>query len=107
MQYQCWGCKASLTVTPPGLGRDRRHSERTGMLSVVPLGLGLSYADVERLMKGLAVPISDVGELLNVQAMGARVMRRHQKAAKQTKAAVLGADETGGEEVGRRTMEAA
>jgi len=94
VQYQCWGCKASLTVTPPGLGADRRHSDRTKVLSVVLWGLGLSYGDVARVMKALGVPLSDVGALLNVRAMGAEAMRRQQKAVQQIKTAVLGADET-------------
>jgi DNA-directed RNA polymerase subunit RPC12/RpoP len=71
VQYRCWRCKASLTVTPPGLGHDRRHSERTKVMSVVLWGLGLSYEDVARVMKGVGTPISDVGALLNVRAMGA------------------------------------
>jgi len=94
VQYQCWGCKASVTITPPGLERDRRHSQRTKVLSVVLWGLGLSYADVARVMGALGAPISDVGALLNVRAMGAEAMRRQQKAARQIKTAVLGADET-------------
>jgi hypothetical protein len=94
VQYQCWGCKASVTVTPPGLGHDRRHSERTKVMSVVLWGLGLSYEDVARVMKGLGVPISDVGALLNVRAMGAEAMRKQHTAVKQLKTKVLGADET-------------
>ena len=94
VQYQCGGCGASLTVTPPGLGADRRHSDRTKVLSVVLWGLGLSYAEVERVMKGLGVPISDVGALLNVRAMGAEAMRKQRTAVKKLKTKVLGADET-------------
>jgi hypothetical protein len=94
VQYQCWGCKASLTVTPPGLEADRRHSQRTKVLSVTLWGLGISYADVARVMTALGAPISDVGALLNVRAMGAAAMRRHQQAAGGIKTAVLGADET-------------
>jgi len=94
VQYRCWRCKASLTVTPPGLGHDRRHSERTKVMSVVLWGLGLSYEDVARVMKGLGVPISDVGALLNVRAMGAEAMRKQRTAVKKLKTKVLGADET-------------
>jgi hypothetical protein len=94
VQYQCGGCGASLTVTPPGLGPDRRHSDRTKVLSVVLWGLGLSYAEVERVMKGLGAPISDVGALLNVRAMGAEAMARQKQAVGKIKTCVLGADET-------------
>jgi len=96
VQYQCWGYKASLTVTPPGLGADRRHSDRTKVLSVVLWGLGLSYAEVERVMKGLGVPISDVGARLNMRAMGAEAMKRQQQAVGKIKTSVPGADETEG-----------
>jgi hypothetical protein len=94
VQYQCGKCGASVTITPPGLQPDCRHSDRTKVLSVVLWGLGLSYADVERVMKGLGVPISDVGALLNVRAMGAEVMKRQKKAVGKIKTCVLGADET-------------
>lgn len=94
VQYQCWRCKASVTVTPPGVGPDRRHSERTKVMSVVVWGLGLSYAAVARVMKGLGVPISDVGVLLNVRVMGAAAMRQQRKAVGKLKPQVLGADET-------------
>jgi len=40
------------------------------------------------------LPISDVGVLLNVRAMGAQAMARQKKAAGRIKAPVLGADET-------------
>jgi len=43
VQYQCLSCGASVTVTPPGLQPDCRHSARTKVLSVVLWGLGLSY----------------------------------------------------------------
>lgn len=94
VQYQCEGCGASLTVTPPGLQPGCRHSERTKALSVVLWGLGLSYRDVERVMKGMGLPISHVAVILNVRAMGAQAMARQKKAAARIKAPVLGADET-------------
>jgi len=94
VQYQCEGCGASLTVTPPGLQAGCRHSERTKALSVVLWGLGLSYRDVARVMKGIGLPISHVAVILNVRAMGAKAMARHRKAAARIKAPVLGADET-------------
>ena len=94
VQYRCWSCKASLTVTPPGLGHDRRHSERTKVMSVVLWGLGLSSEDVARVMRGLGAPISDVGVLLNVRAMGAEARQRQKKAVGKIKTCVLGADET-------------
>jgi len=97
VQYQCGDpeCGASQTVCPPGIAPDCRHSDRTKALSVVLWGLGLSYEDVARVMKGLGVPITDVGVLLNVRAMGAEAMKRA-KAAARRKASrpVLGADET-------------
>ena len=40
------------------------------------------------------MPISDVGALLNVRAMGATAMKRQKKAVSRIKAPVLGADET-------------
>lgn len=78
VQYQCSHpqCGVSQTVSPPGIGRKCRQSDRTKALSVVLWGLGLSYEDVERVMKALGVPITDVGVLLNVRAMGAEAMRR-------------------------------
>jgi transposase-like protein len=94
VQYQCEGCGASLTVTPPGLQAGCRHSDRTKALSVVLWGLGLSYRDTERVMKGIGLPISHVAVMLNVRAMGAAAMARHKKAASRIKAPVLGADET-------------
>lgn len=94
VQYQCYRCGASLTVVPPGIREGCQHSDRTKVLSVVLWGLGLSYEDVARVMKGLGVPISDVGVLLNVRAMGAEAMRRHRKLAARMKSPVLGADET-------------
>ena len=45
-------------------------------------------------MKGLGAPISDVGALLNVRAMGAKAMRKQRTAIKKLKAKLLGADET-------------
>ena len=94
VQYQCEGCGASVTVTPPGLQPGGKHSDRTKVLSVVLWRLGLSFRDAATVMKGLGVPISHVGIILNVRAMGAKAMRRHQKAVPQIKTAVLGADET-------------
>ena len=94
VQYQCEGCGASLTVTPPGLQVGCRHSDRTKALSVVLWGLGLSYRDTERVMKGIGLPISHVAVRLKVRAMGAAAMARHKKAASRIKAPVLGAEET-------------
>ena len=94
VQYQCEGCGASVTVTPPGLQPGGKHSDRTKVLSVVLWRLGLSFRDAATVVKGLGVPISHVGIILNVRAMGAKAMRRHQKAVPQIKTAVLGADET-------------
>ena len=94
IQYQCEGCGRSLTVAPPGLQPGCRHSDRTKALSVVLWGLGLSYRDTARVMKGIGLPISHVGVMLNVRAMGARAMARQKKAAARIKAPVLGADET-------------
>ena len=92
VQYRCAdpGCGASQTVSPPGIGRKCRQSDRTKALSVVLWGLGLSYEDVERVMKGLGVPMTDVGVLKNVRAMGAEAMKR---AKAQASRPVLGADE--------------
>jgi len=94
VQYRCAGCKASLSVPPPGVKARCRHSTRTKALSVVLWGLGLSYRNVERVMKGLGLPISDVGVLLNVRAMGAVAMARQKRAAGRLRVPVLGADET-------------
>lgn len=94
VQYQCEGCGKSVTVTPPGLGWGCRHSQRSKAISVVLWALGLSYRNVERVMKGLGLPISDVGVLKNVRAMGARAMAKAKQAAARMKAPVLGADET-------------
>jgi len=94
IQYQCEGCGASVTVNPPGLGWRCRHSQRSKAISVVLWALGLSYRNVERLMKGLGMPISDVGVLLNVRAMGEAAMARQKQAAARLKTPVLGADET-------------
>lgn len=94
VQYQCEGCGASLTVTPPGLQAGCRHSDRTTALSVVLWGLGLSYRDAALVMKGLGVPISHVEIIFNVREMGAAAMARQKKAASRIKAPVLGADET-------------
>jgi len=94
VQYQCCHCGASVTVLPPGIQEGCQHSERTKLLSVVLWGLGLSYGDGERVMKGLGVPLSDGGVLLKVRAMGAEARRRHKKLAARMKSPVLGADET-------------
>lgn len=97
VQYRCPEpeCGASQTVCPPGIQPDCRHSDRTKALSVVLWGLGLSYEDVERVMKGLGVPITDVGVLKNVRAMGAEAMKRAKRAASgKVSRPVLGADET-------------
>jgi hypothetical protein len=45
-------------------------------------------------MKGLGLPISDVGVLLNVRAMGQEAMKRQQQAATGLRVLVVGADET-------------
>ena len=94
IQYQCEGCGASLTVPPSGLEARCRHSKRTKVISVVLWGLGLSYENVSRVMKGLGLPISDVGVLLNVRAIGAEAVARHRKPAAKVKTPVLGADKT-------------
>ena len=94
VQYQCEGCGASLTVTPPGLQPGCKHSDRTKVMSVVLWGLGLSFRDAAAVMKGLGVPISHVEIILNVREMGATAMARQKKAAARIKAPVLGADET-------------
>jgi transposase-like protein len=94
VQYQCGGCGASVTVTPPGLRPGCKHSERTKVLSVVLWGLGLSFRDAASIMKGLGVPISHVEIILNVRAMGAEAMKRQQQAVGKIKTSVLGADET-------------
>ncbi len=70
VQYQCEGCGASVTVTPPGRPPGGRHSERTKVLWVVLWGLGLSYRDAAVVMKGLGVPISHVEIIYNVREMG-------------------------------------
>jgi len=90
VQYQCEGCGKSASVPPPGMQPECRHSDRTKVL----WGLGLSYRDAAGLMKGLGIPISEVGVLKNVRAMGAQGMARHKKLAARMKAPVLGADET-------------
>jgi len=94
VQYQCGSCGASLTVRPAGLGAKCRHSARTKAISVVLWGLGLSLENVSRVMKGMGLPISDVGVLKNVRAMGAQAMARQKKARQRLKSPVLGADET-------------
>jgi len=94
VQYQCEGCGASVTVTPPGLQPGCKHSDRTKVLSVVLWGLGLSFRDAATVMKGLGVPISHVEIIFNVREMGAAAMARQKKAAAKIKALVLGADET-------------
>jgi transposase-like protein len=94
LQYQCEDCGASVTVTPPGLAPGGRHSERTKVLSVVLWGLGLSFRDAARVMKGLGVPISHVEIIFNVREMGAAAMARQKKARTRIKTPVLGADET-------------
>jgi hypothetical protein len=94
IQYQCEGCGASVTVTPPGLSPGCKHSDRTKVLSVVLWGLGLSFRDAVAVMKGLGVSISHVEIILNVREMGAAAMARQHKAASRIKASVLGADET-------------
>jgi len=94
VQYRCAACQASMTVMPEGIRAKCRHSARTKALSVLLWGLGLSLRNVEKVMKGLGLPISDVGVLKNVRAMGAQAMARHKKAASRIKAPVLGADET-------------
>ena len=94
VQYQCEGCGKSVSVPPPGMQPECRHSDRTKVLSVVLWGLGLSYRDAAGVMKGLGIPISHVGIIKNVRAMGAQTMARHKKLAARMKAAVLGADET-------------
>jgi len=94
VQYQCEGCGASVTVTPPGLQAGCKHSARTKALSVVLWGLRLSYRDAAMVMKRLGLPISHVGVILNVRAMEGATMARHRKAASRIKGPVLGADET-------------
>ncbi len=94
VQYQCEGCGASVTVTPPGLQPGCKHSDRTKVLSVVLWGLGLSYRDAALVMKGLGVPISHVEIIFNVREMGAAAMARQKKARARIKTPVLGADET-------------
>ena len=94
IQYQCEGCGASVTVTPPGLSPGSKHSDRTTVLSVVLWGLGLSFRDAATVMKGLGVPISHVEIIFNVREMGAAAMARQKKAVSRLKAPVLGADET-------------
>ena len=95
VQYQCEGCGKSVTVNPPGLAWRCRHSQRSKAISVVLWALGLSYRNVERVMKGLGMPISDVGVLKNVRAMGQAAMAKAKQAAtKKVRRPVLGADET-------------
>jgi transposase-like protein len=94
VQYQCEDCGASLTVTPAGLQPGGKHSDRTKVMSVVLWGLGLSFRDAARVMKGLGVPISHVEIILNVREMGAAAMARQKKATRRIKTSVLGADET-------------
>jgi hypothetical protein len=68
---------------------------RTKAISVVLWGLGLSLQNVSKVMKGLGLPISDVGVLKNVRAMGEAAMAKQKKAlCSRTKVPVLGADET-------------
>ena len=95
VQYQCWRCKASVTVTPPGLGHDRRHSERTKVMSVVLWGLGLSYGDVARVMKRAGG--ADLGGGGLAECAGDGSQRRCGDSTKRLvrlKTKVLGADET-------------
>ena len=94
VQYQCESCGASVTVTPPGLQPNCRHSDRTKVMSVVLWGLGLSFRDAALVMKGLGVPISHVGIIFNAREMGAKAMARHKRAKAKIKVPVLGADET-------------
>jgi hypothetical protein len=70
VQYQCEACEASVTVIPPGLSPNCRHSDRTRVMSVVLWGLGLSYRDAALVMKGLGVPISHVEIIFDVREMG-------------------------------------
>lgn len=94
VQYQCEACGGSVTVTPPGLSPGCRHSDRTRVMSVVLWGLGLSYRDAALVMKGLGIPISHVGIILNVRQMGKEAMARQRKAKAKIRTLVLGADET-------------
>lgn len=94
IQYQCGGCGASLTICPPGLAPGRRHTTRTKTISVVMWGLGLSLENTSALMKGLEMPVSKTGVLLNVREMGAKAMAKQKRARGRLKAPVLGADET-------------
>lgn len=95
VQYQCEGCGASVTICPAGVKPGCRHSTRTKAISVVLWGLGLSYGNVAGVMKGLGMPISDVGVLKNVRAMGEKTMAKHrQSSLRKVKLPVLGADET-------------
>lgn len=95
VQYQCGACGKSVTSYPAGVKEGCRQSLRTKVLSVVLWGLGLSLENTSRLMKGLALPISDVGVLKNVRAMGEAAMKRQKQMAKsRLKLPVLGADET-------------
>lgn len=95
VQYQCESCGASVTVCPEGVESGCHHSTRTRAISVVLWGLGLSYRNVSSVMKGLHIPISDVGVLNNVRAMGGKAMARQKKASsRNVKVSVLGADET-------------
>lgn len=93
-QYQCRGCGASVTICPPGLGWGCRHTTRTKTISVVMWGLGLSLENTSRLMKGLELPISKTGVLLNVREMGAKAMVQQKRVRSRLKTSVLGADET-------------
>jgi DNA-directed RNA polymerase subunit RPC12/RpoP len=95
VQYQCGACGKSVTIYPPGVPEGCRHSSRTKVLSVVLWGLGLSYENVSRLMKALTLPISNVGVLENVRALGEVAMKQQKQVAKsRMKLPVLGADET-------------
>ena len=95
VQYQCPECGASVTVPPPGVKPKCRQSCRTKVLSVVLWGLGISYARVAWLLTGLKLPISDVGVLKNVRALGeVALARQRQLAGWRAKVPVLGADET-------------
>ena len=92
VQYRCARCRGFVTVRPAGAPPRCRHSARTKALSVVLWGLGLSLRDVSRVMTGLGVPISDVGVLKNVRALGELAVRRQQQVVGRVP--VIGADET-------------
>jgi hypothetical protein len=95
VQYQCGACGKSVTVYPAGVVADCQQTTRTKVLSVVLWGLGLSLRNASRLLKGLGLPISDVGVLDNVRAMGEAARRKHKQLGRaRVKLPVLGADET-------------